>query len=197
MEAATHDECPPHTVSPFLSPTLPTSSDWADSIPGRKGKKHRIRKETPSLKQNPDKKSNLHKPLLLMSHKQGAAETVRVQICISSQISSSLPLLATYAADRFIRAISPPHLSTNGTGREDGIHLAKKKFASVCRVPPTSNPRIASRNAVCLPPSCHFCKPASSSSSNRHSPTVGREMATCQTGAPCGGGRRRAKMGGC
>ncbi len=25
-------------------------------------------------------------------------------------------------------------------------------------MPPTSNPRIASRNAVCLPPSCHFCK---------------------------------------
>ncbi len=125
-----------------------------------------------------------------MSHKQGAAETVRVQICISSRISSSLPLLATYAADRFIRAISPPHLSTNGTGREDGIHLAEKKFASVCRVPPTSNPRIASRNAVCLPPSCHFCKPASSSSSNRHSPTVGREMATCQ---PDGGPLWRRK----
>ncbi len=187
----------PHTQFLLFCRLLPT-----ERIPFREEKGRNAESEKRLLPSNRIriKKQSTRTTSPYVAQTRSRRKTVRVQICISSQISSSLPLLATYAADRFIRAISPPHLrhhSANGTGREEGIHLAKKKFASVCRVPPTSNPRIASRNAVCLPPSCHFCKPASSFSSNQHSPTVGREMATCQTGAPCGGGRRRAKMGGC
>ena len=133
-----------------------------------------------------------------MSHKQGAAETVRVQICISSRISSSLPLLATYAADRFIRAISPPHLSTNGTGREEGIHLAKKnsRVSAACLQPAIRESRVEMRFA-CRHHAIFANLPPPPLQTGILPQSVVRWQLASQTGAPCGGGRRRAKMGGC